>query len=148
MRGLRQNVEGWALMAAKIGGDGDEPIADINIVPFVDIILVVLIIFMITTPFIVKPSINIHLPKAASGTDTTPSQLTVTVTADGQALLNGKVASDEEISQFAKSSIEAKPDMQAIISADKDVPHGRVIGVIDLIKTAGISKFAITIDKK
>lgn len=135
-------------MAAKIGGDSDEPIADINIVPFVDIILVVLIIFMITTPFIVKPSININLPKAASGEETTPSQLTISVTADGQALLNGKAATDEEITAFAKSSAETKPEMQAIISADKDVAHGRVITVIDLVKSAGITKFAITIDKK
>jgi biopolymer transport protein ExbD len=136
-------------MAAKINGSGDDqPIADINIVPFVDIILVVLIIFMITTPFIVKPSININLPKAASGEDTTPSQLTVSISSDGKVLLNGKAASDDDITAFAKDSLNKKPDTQAIISADKDVPHGRVIGVIDLIKTAGISRFAITIDKK
>ena len=135
-------------MAAKIGGDNDEPIAEINIVPFVDIILVVLIIFMITTPFIVKPSLNINLPKAASGEETTPSQLTLTIAPDGRALLNGKDATDEEITEFAKNSVASKPDMQAIISADKDVPHGRVITVIDLVKSAGITKFAITIDKK
>lgn len=135
-------------MASKLAGDHDEPMADINIVPFVDIILVVLIIFMITTPFIVKPSININLPKAASGQDTTPSPLTVTIAADGSALLNGRVATDEEISSFAKVAIEKKPETQAIISADKDVPHGRVITIIDLVKSAGVSKFAITIDKK
>lgn len=135
-------------MAAKIGGDNDEPIADINIVPFVDIILVVLIIFMITTPFILKPSININLPKAASGEDTVPSEINITVTADGAALLNGKPATDEEISSYAAAAIAKSTDTQAIISADKDVPHGRVIGVIDLVKSAGITKFAITIDKK
>lgn len=135
-------------MAAKMSGDSDDAIADINIVPFVDIILVVLIIFMITTPFIVKPSININLPKAASGQDTAPSQLTISITADGKVLLNGKNTSDEEISTFAKAAIETKPETQAIISADKDVSHGRVITVIDLVKTAGITKFAITIDKK
>jgi biopolymer transport protein ExbD len=135
-------------MAAKIGGDNDDPIADINIVPFVDIILVVLIIFMITTPFILKPSININLPKAASGEDTTPSQLTITIAADGKTLLNGKPSTDDEISAFAKEALAKSNETQAIISADKDVPHGRVIGVIDVVKTAGITKFAITIDKK
>jgi len=107
-----------------------------------------LIIFMITTPFIVKPSININLPKAASGEDTTPSQLTVTIAADGKAMLNGKPATDDDITAFSKEALAKKPDTQAIISADKDVSHGRVITVIDLIKTAGISRFAITIDKK
>jgi biopolymer transport protein ExbD len=135
-------------MAAKIGSDSDDAIAEINIVPFVDIILVVLIIFMITTPYIVKPSININLPKAASGEETAPSQLTISVAADGRTMLNGKDATDEEITEFSKGAVANKPEMQAIISADKDVPHGRVITVIDLVKSAGITKFAITIDKK
>ncbi|MEK6556544.1 MAG: biopolymer transporter ExbD [Bdellovibrionota bacterium] len=135
-------------MASKIGGDSDEPIADINIVPFVDIILVVLIIFMITTPFIVKPSININLPKAASGEETVPSEITVSITSDGTSMLNGKPATDEQIAAFAAESIAKRADTQAIISADKDVPHGRVIGILDVIKSSGITKFAITIDKK
>lgn len=134
-------------MAAKIGGDNDEPISDINIVPFVDIILVVLIIFMITTPFIVKPSINVNLPKAVSGDETIPSEINVAITADGKTTLNGKSVPDEEITSYAAKAIIEKPETQAIISADKDVAHGRVIGVIDLIKSAGITKFAITIDK-
>ena len=135
-------------MAAKLGDDDEGPIADINIVPFVDIILVVLIIFMVTTPFIMKPSINIHLPKAASGSETTPSQLTITIGSGGETLLNGKAVKDSEIGNYAVKAVSEKPDIQAIISADKDVPHGRVVGIIDLIKTAGIKKFAITIDKK
>lgn len=135
-------------MGAKIGGDDDAPIAEINIVPFVDIILVVLIIFMVTTPLIMKPSININLPKAASGEDTAPSTLNVTITDEGAALLNGKPATDEEISQFAVESIKSNAEIQAVISADKAVPHGRVISIIDLVKTSGIKKFAITIEKK
>lgn len=134
-------------MAAKIGGDNEDPISDINIVPFVDIILVVLIIFMITTPFIVKPSINVNLPKAVSGDETIPSEINVAITADGKTTLNGKSVPDEEITAFATKAIIEQPETQAIISADKDVAHGRVIGVIDLIKSAGITKFAITIDK-
>ena len=135
-------------MAAKISGDSDEPIAEINIVPFVDIILVVLIIFMITTPFIVKPSINVNLPKAASGEETIPSQMNLTVTGKGELLLNGKPANEDEIKAFAQSSVSEKPETQAIISADKDISHGRVVEVIDIIKGAGITKFAITIEKQ
>ncbi len=135
-------------MAAKIGGEEDQPIADINIVPFVDIILVVLIIFMISTPYIVKPSINVNLPKASSGEDTKPSQLTVTITADGKAYINNKAVTNDEISQFAHDQAAKQPNTQAVISADKDTLHGRVVEVIDLIKTAGVSRFAITIDKK
>lgn len=135
-------------MAAKISGENDEPIADINIVPFVDIILVVLIIFMITTPFIVKPSINVNLPKAASGEESVPSQMNLTLTAKGDLLLNGKPATKELVAEYAQKAVAEKPETQAVIAADKDVPHGDVVGIIDTIKGAGITKFAITIDKQ
>jgi biopolymer transport protein ExbD len=135
-------------MASKITGDNDEPIADINIVPFVDIILVVLIIFMVTTPFIMKPSINVNLPKAGTGDDTTPSELTITIGTENRLLLNGKPSDEAAITTYSKELAIKKPEVQAIISADKDVTHGRVVGIIDAVKSGGVKKFAITIDKK
>ncbi len=127
---------------------GDEPIAEINIVPFVDIILVVLIIFMVTTPVIMKPSINVNLPQAGSGDESKASKLTISISADGATSLNGKPTSAEEIGTSAQALAKQNPDTQAIISADKDVTHGKVVAIIDVVKTAGIKKFAITIDKK
>lgn len=135
-------------MSVKISGDHEDPIAEINIVPFVDIILVVLIIFMITTPLIVKPSININLPKAASGDDTTPSLLNVAIDPDGQVTLNGKPVTDDDVRTLSAAALAEQPDVQAIISADRGVPHGRVIAILDAIKTAGVKKFAISIDRK
>lgn len=135
-------------MAAKLGNSGDEPIADINIVPFVDIILVILIIFMVTAPVILKPSINVNLPQAGSGDNTTPSELTISIQANGDVALNGKSSTEEEIKAYSTEISKTSPETQAIISADKDVPHGRVIGIIDAVKSGGVKKFAITIDKK
>lgn len=135
-------------MAGKISGEDDEPISDINIVPFVDIILVVLIIFMVTTPFIMKPSINVNLPKAGSGDETTPSELTIAIGSDGKLALNGKPTDEAAIGAYSKEMSEKRPDIQAIISADKEVPHGRVVAIIDAVKGGGVKKFAITIDKK
>lgn len=135
-------------MAAKVGGDADEPIAEINIVPFVDIILVILIIFMVTTPLIMKPSINVNLPKAASGDQTTPSKLGITITKDGNIMLNGEPSNEESIKAYAEEMVAQKPEVQAIISADKDVAHGQVVAVIDAVKSGGVKKFAITIDNK
>lgn len=134
-------------MGAKLSGDDDGPIAEINIVPFVDIILVVLIIFMVTTPIIMKPSISVNLPKAASGEETTPSKFSLTLTAKGGLMLNGLPTSIDEIKAAAKEISETNPLAQAIISADKDVSHGRVVSIIDAVKIGGIKKFAITIDK-
>jgi biopolymer transport protein ExbD len=128
--------------------DDQDSISDINVVPLVDIILVVLIIFMVTAPMIMKPSINVNLPKTASGDKTTPSQLAISLSSDGKTLLNGQVSSDEMISQKAKQEFEKNPEIQAIITADKDVPHGRVMTVIDVIKLSGVKKFAFSVEKK
>lgn len=126
----------------------DDLQSEINVVPLVDIILVVLIIFMVTAPMIMKPSINVNLPKAASGEATTPSKLNIAIGSDGKVILDGHEADDQAISKAALDEVGKNPDIQAIISADKDVPHGRVVSVLDLVKGAGVKKFAISIDKK
>lgn len=134
-------------MAKGFGGDTDDAISDINVVPLVDIILVVLIIFMVTAPMIMKPAINVNLPKAASGDKSTPSQLSISIAQGGVLNLNGKVAEETDIQSKAQQEVEKNPEVQAIIAADKDVPHGTVVRIIDLVKTAGVKKFAISIEK-
>lgn len=135
-------------MAGKISGSSDEPIAEINIVPFVDIILVVLIIFMVTTPLIMKPSLNVNLPSASTGDQTSASELSIAVNTAGQIFLNGKESNDQELKSYAEELAKKTPDVQAVVSADKDVAHGKVVAVIDTVKAAGVKRFAITIDKK
>jgi biopolymer transport protein ExbD len=125
----------------------EEPLSDINVVPLVDIILVVLIIFMVTAPMFIKPSINVNLPKAASGEQTQPSKLNISITADGKLNLNGTFTDEATISNKAKEELAKNPDVQAVISADKDVAHGRVVGILDIVKSVGVKKFAISIDK-
>ncbi len=135
-------------MASQISSSDDEPIASINVTPFVDIILVVLIIFMVTTPIILKPSINVNLPKAASGEQSSPSLLNISIAADGSVSFNGAPSDDTALATAVKDMAMKNPEVQAVIAADKDVPHGKVIGVIDIVKSNGVTKFAISIDKK
>lgn len=135
-------------MAFNKAGDDNESIADINVVPLVDIILVVLIIFMVTAPLFMKPTINVNLPKAASGDKTAPSKLNIALTADGRINLNGTFVNEEAVRMKATNEVGKNADVQAIISADKDVPHGKVVGILDVVKSAGVKKFAISIDKK
>lgn len=122
----------------------NEPIANINVTPFVDIILVVLIIFMVTTPMIVKPSLEVQLPKAVSSYDSHPSPLTITLNQEGQIDLNGQAITQEQLPQRVRAISQSNPELQAVISADKDVAHGHVITIIDIVRNAGINKFAIT----
>lgn len=133
-------------MAFENSRDGEE-IASINVIPLVDIILVVLIIFMVTAPMFIKPTINVNLPKAASGDQTAPSKLNIALTADGRINLNGQFVSEDAVRVKATAEVASNQDTQAIISADKDVPHGKVVALLDIVKSAGVKKFAISIEK-
>lgn len=126
----------------------NEEIASINVIPLVDIILVVLIIFMVTAPMFMKPSINVNLPKAASGDESAPSKLNISLLADGRINLNGAYVDEAAIRQKALEEFEKNPEVQAIISADSAALHGKVVGLLDIVKSAGVKKFAISIDKK
>ena len=123
--------------------DGGRMITDINVTPLVDIVLVLLIIFMVTTTYIVNPSIKVDLPKAATGSDQARTTLALTLTKDGSLFLNGDKSDDAGVTRFIATELPKNPDLQAIIAADKVVPHGNVVHVIDLVKSAGVHKFAI-----
>ena len=135
-------------MASGPMGDEEETISAINVTPLVDVTLVLLIIFMVTTPMIMKPSINVNLPKAGSSDQTAPAEFNVTITKDGQIFANGEKVSESDLRTKSTDILSKKPDIQAMISADKETPHGVVITVIDIIKSAGVKKFAISIEKK
>ena len=128
--------------------DNGGPISSINVTPFVDISLVLLIIFMVTAPMIMKDVIGIRLPRAASGDGRKVTTLSVAITRNGNVLLNGKPAAQAEISVEVRRALSQNPDTQAVISADRDARHGDVIRVIDWIKTAGLSRFAIQIERE
>ena len=130
-------------------GGGDEPsgmIVDINVTPLVDITLVLLIIFMVTATYIVNPSIKVDLPKAASGSDQAKTTLALTLTKDGTLYLNGERSNDAAVARFIGGALSSNPDLQAIIAADTVVPHGEVVHVIDLVKRAGVHRFALNVD--
>ena len=121
-------------------------ITEINVTPLVDIMLVLLIIFMLTANLIAKQAIEVELPKAAQGSTPTPTTLAVTLTRDGQMFLNGQPVTPEQLRADVKAALAKDPKTQAIIAGDKDVSHGRVVWVLDVIKSLGVVSFAIQID--
>ena len=127
---------------------GDDEITGINVTPLVDIMLVLLIIFMVTATYIVKEAIEIELPKAAAGGETTAKTLAIVVTKDGKSFLDGVEVTEEALIAKIKESEEKPEDMQAIIGADKEAMHGAVVHMLDVLKTHGITKFAIQIEKQ
>jgi biopolymer transport protein ExbD len=130
------------------GSGDDDVIAGINVTPLVDITLVLLIIFMVTTSYIVKEQIKVDLPRAASGEAEVQSTLTFKITEDGEYFLDAKPATLAEIGRVVKSRAAADPKLRAIIAADKSVEYGRVVDLIDTIKQNGLEKFALNIEKK
>jgi biopolymer transport protein ExbD len=111
-------------MAMTSGDSGDDGFSDINITPFVDIVLVLLVIFMVTAKYIASQSIPVDLPKAASGASGIQTMIACSIDAKQQMY-------------------EKEENVRVIISADRVVPHGRVVELIDLVRGAGIDKFAI-----
>ncbi|MCO4746539.1 MAG: biopolymer transporter ExbD [Proteobacteria bacterium] len=133
-------------MGAKFSDDNDV-IADINITPFVDIILVVLIIFMVTASTIVETSIKVNLPDAATGEATESTSLGLTLLEDGGLMLDGVRLSSEELGDALEKAKAESEEVVCLIAADRLVAHGRVIWLMDLVKSKGITKFALNINK-
>ncbi len=129
------------------GEDDPGPmIVNINVTPLVDITLVLLIIFMVTASYIVSPAIRVDLPKAASGTEQQRTSLGLTLTQDGKLYLNGAASDDAGVLRFIAGELPKNPDLQALIAADRNVPHGDVVHLIDIVKRAGVRRFAINVD--
>lgn len=127
--------------------DDDDIIASINVTPLVDIVLVVLIVFMVTTSYIVKAQIEVDLPKAATGESKSSPTLVLQIAADGTYAMDGEEATLKEIGAWAKEQREKDPDTRAIIAADKKVEYERVVDLIDTIKFNGVEKFALNIER-
>jgi biopolymer transport protein TolR len=121
-------------------------IAEINVTPLVDIMLVLLIVFMLTANLIAKQAIEVDLPRASQSTTLNPTILAVTLTRDGALFLNGKPTTPAGLRSEVAAAVARDPKAQAIISGDKAVSHGRVVWVLDVVKSLGITSFAIQID--
>ena len=127
---------------------GNGVIADINVTPLVDITLVLLIIFMVTTQMIVERDrgISIERPKTASGQEV-KTQLAITI--DDQRVLHvdGTAYTDLAAArQLVASAVADNPEIKAVIAADINVPHGDVMRAIDMVKVAGVTRFALGSD--
>jgi len=129
-------------------GHDDGPIAAINIIPFVDIVLVLLVIFMLTSATIIRASLKVELPRAASAGSRVESTLNLVCGKDGRLAIDGQpVASLGEAGAIVARHARRSPRTQAVIAADKGVAYGRVVELIDLVKANGISTFALDVER-
>ena len=121
-------------------------IYEINVTPLTDVMLVLLIIFMVTTPFIVQGSIKINLPSASASSDDLEDKDTIIgITAEGRMYVNGKEAvGDAALINMLKTEIGKSRGKKVIIEGDKQAAHGVIVKVMGVARTAGAQKLAVS----
>lgn len=123
-------------------------VADINITPFTDVVLVLLIIFMITTPMLSQHSLKINLPKAENTQQTEEAKnIEISIDKDGFVYLDGLQIHLQYIEEAVKNAIKKHPERAVIVKGDKDIKYDLVVKVIDKAKQAGATKFALALEK-
>jgi biopolymer transport protein TolR len=120
-----------------------QPMSAINVTPFVDVMLVLLIVFMVTAPLLTV-GVSVDLPKTTSSP--LPGQdepLSVTVDHDGKVYLQDSLLSVDELGPRLRAISERKPDARVFVRGDKVIDYGRVMQVVGAIHAAGFSKVAL-----
>ena len=127
-------------------GDDDEIITAINVTPLVDIVLVLLIILMVTASYIVSKSIPMDLPNADTGEEGPPRTLTVSIDEAGTLYIDADAVTWDQLRSRARSFAESESEPRAVIAADRRVSHGEFIRIVDVLRGAGITRYAINVN--
>ncbi|HZP45103.1 MAG TPA: protein TolR [Candidatus Binataceae bacterium] len=124
-------------MAGEVGPRGSL-VAQINVTPLVDVMLVLLIIFMVTAP-IIQQGIQVDLPKVkAAAIQGKEEQFVVSITRDRRIYLNDTPMTADELTQKLTAIAQERPDREVYVRADQQVPYGDVIRMMAAIKASGI----------
>ena len=142
-------------MAAQMMGGGgrgnsrrrfNRPVSDINITPFVDVMLVLLVVFMVTAP-LMTVAVPVDLPKTQAHTlNQDKEPLVVSMDADGHVYLQDKQMKMEDLVPKLKAITGANPEARIFVRGDKDLPYGKIMEVMGSISSAGFTKVALVAD--
>lgn len=116
-------------------------IEGINVTPLVDIVLVLLIIFIVTAKMVVAPSVPLDLPAASTGEEV-QTIFSVVIDKQGTLLIDGEPSTEQALGERAKAALAKDKELRAVIQADGDTSHRRVIDVLDRLKSAGLTRVA------
>jgi biopolymer transport protein ExbD len=121
------------------------PMAELNIIPLVDVVLVLLIIFMATTAFVKEAGINMKLPAAATA-DSAPevqTDINIALTRGGGIFLDGKPSTDSEVQATMIARAAKNPETRVILKGDERIEYRRVMRVIDMARQANLPKVSL-----
>ena len=135
-------------MAWKINDNKERMMAEINITPLTDVMLVLLVIFMVTTPLIMTESFKIKLPRAVTS-DAEPGRgMIVAVSSDGAINLNGRSVSLDRLGDEFKAGFGAGGDRTVVVKADGEARHSLIVRILDTAKLAGAERLSIATERE
>ena len=137
-------------MEVSSGSGGRRPLAQINVTPLVDVMLVLLIIFMVTAPMMEK-GLDVNLPQVAKAADLSAQKepLVVTVQQGGAiALGDERMRSLDALAVALKQMLRTTPEREVFLKADKDVAYGRVMEVMAAVRNAGVTKLGMVAEQR
>ena len=137
--------KGAKMAGRRIDVSGDDIISEINIIPLVDISLVLLIIFMVTASYITAASIKVDLPQAVYAKATEEvSTATITISRDGPVYFENQIVTTKQLREKMNSRYRDNPELSVVLSADKAVNFKNVVAVLDMLSELGITKLNIS----
>ncbi|HEY6176008.1 MAG TPA: biopolymer transporter ExbD [Kofleriaceae bacterium] len=133
-------------MAMK-AGSGDELNAEINVTPFVDVMLVLLIIFMITAPMMNNTGVDLQLPQvAAKNVDDPEGKLVMSIKKTNEIFLGGTQVTWQDLAAKLKANERVKQEAALYIEADTNLPYGVVLTAMAIAKDSGVEKVMMLTD--
>lgn len=135
------------MAGGNFGGAEDDYVSGINVTPLVDVVLVLLVIFLMTAPVLYQSAIKVQLPKAQSGESSAEKgPLNFTVSKEGQVHWEKDPVDWDTIAKRVAEIAAKNPEQTALISADEATPHGTVVKLMDTLRMAGLTKFALNVE--
>ncbi len=123
-------------------------LAEMNVVPYIDVMLVLLIIFMITSPLLTQ-GVDVELPTITQGRDVAPKdkQKVITINAKGELFVGSATQSLSPLELFSRMStlIKQVPETEILIRGDQQLPYGEIVKVMGLLREAGVQKVGLLI---
>ena len=132
-----------AAVKRSAGGRRHRPMGEINVTPFVDVMLVLLIVFMVTAPLLTV-GVEVDLPKTKAGAiNADAAPLVVSIKSDGSLYLQETVVEPEVLIPRLKAISDANPNVRIFVRGDRAVSYGEVLSVMGRIQSAGFEKVAL-----
>lgn len=139
---VSRGTSATAMLLSRRQAGGNQTLSEINVTPFVDVVLVLLIIFMVTAPMLIR-SMDVSLPSATLRRDQAQERTIVTLDAQGRTFIDDRAVNIELLEEQMKMRVEVEGLRLAYLRADERLQYKQIIRVMDLLKRAGVDNVGL-----